>query len=149
MTHGKLAIVTLAIAIGLSACGTVPPPRDRIVKTTRTCLDQQAQIYFEAESAEVTKEGRAVLDATAVDRNGCKVTGVEVLGLADAVGAPDANLELSRKRAEAVTAALTAQGLPAADFKVTAAGQAGAVTARGRAQPLRRRADIIIHLAPR
>jgi peptidoglycan-associated lipoprotein len=148
MTHGKLAIVTLAIALGMSACATVQTARDRIVKRAPSCLDQTAQIYFEPESAEVTQEGRAVLAATARDHAGCKVTGVEVLGLADAVGAPGINLELSRKRAEAVTSALAASGLPAAEFKVSAAGQAGATTARGQAQPLRRRADVVIHRTP-
>jgi outer membrane protein OmpA-like peptidoglycan-associated protein len=77
------------------------------------------------------------------------VTGVEVLGLADAVGGDTAsNLQLSKDRARAVTAALESSGLPAAEFKVTAAGQSGATTAGGQAQPLRRRVDVVIHVAP-
>ena len=148
MTQGKLAIVTLALALGLSACATARNPRDRIVQRPAACPDQTAQIYFEADSAEITKEGRALLAATAGDRKACRVTGVEVMGLADAAGAPGANLELSARRARAVTAALAASGLPAAEFKVSAAGQAGATTARGQAQPLRRRVDLIVHQAP-
>ena len=148
MTQGKLAFVALAL-IGLSACAGGPTARDRIVKRTPTCLDQTAQIYFEAFSADVTKEGRAVLSATARDRQYCRVTGVDILGLADAVGGDSAsNLELSKQRAQAVTAALQASGLPAGEFKVSAAGQAGATTARGQAQPLRRRVDVVIHVAP-
>jgi outer membrane protein OmpA-like peptidoglycan-associated protein len=74
------------------------------------------------------------------------VASVDVLGLSDAVGAADANLELSKRRAQSVTAALTAAGLPAGEFRVGAAGQAGAVTADGKARPLRRRVDVVLHL---
>ncbi len=147
MTIARLSMTAL-LALSLGACATVQNARDRIVKRAPACADQTVQIYFEPQSAEVTKEGRAVLAAAAGDRKACKVTGVEVLGLADAAGTADANLALSQARAQAVTAALTATGLPAADFKVTAAGQAGATTAGGEARPLRRRVDVVMHLSP-
>jgi len=47
-----------------------------------------------------------------------------------------------------VTAALSAAGLPAGEFKLSAAGEAGAVTSSGKARPLRRRVDVVLHLAP-
>jgi len=138
----------LGVALGLSACGTITSGRDRIVRAQPRCVDQTVQIYFEPESADVTKEGRAVLSAAAAQSKPCRVTGVDVLGLADNTGGPSANLDLSKRRAQSVTAALTAAGLPAGEFKVSAAGQNGAVTADGKAQPLRRRTDIVVHLAP-
>ena len=52
------------------------------------------------------------------------------------------------KTPEAVTAALVAQGLPAADFKLSAAGQAGATTNDGQARPLRLRVDVTLHQIP-
>jgi len=134
-------------ALTLAGCGSLPAGRDKVVKAPKSCEDQTVQIYFEADSATVTKEGRAVLRQAAASAKGCRVQGVEVLGLADAVGAPDANLELSKRRADAVTAALAGAGLPAAEFNVAAAGQAGAVTAHGEARPLRRRADVTLRLA--
>ena len=145
----QTATVTL-LMLGLSACSTMQPGRDRVVKAPAVCADETVQIYFESKSAEVTKEGRAVLNAAARDTKACKVTAVDVLGLADAVsGTPDDNLELSKKRAQAVTEALTAAGLPAAEFKVAAAGDAGATNASGDLRPLRRRADIVLHMSPR
>jgi outer membrane protein OmpA-like peptidoglycan-associated protein len=139
-----------ALMLGLSACSMTQPPRDQLVKATPGCADQTVQIYFESFSAEVTKEGRAVLNAAARDSKACNVTGVDVLGLADAVGGtPGDNLELSKKRAKAVTRALTAAGLPAAEFKVAAAGEAGATNASGDSRPLRRRADIVLHMSPK
>lgn len=143
----KTAVVAVLV-LGLSACATVKSARDRIVRAPVRCTDHTVQIYFEPDSAAVTKEGRAVLRMAAADSKGCKVAAVEVLGLADAAGAPEANLELSKRRAQAVTEALTEAGLPAAEFKVAAAGQAGATDSKGDARVLRRRTDVVLHLSP-
>ena len=135
-------------AVSLSGCATVQSARMRLVKAPPRCVNQTVDIYFAAEQAELTPEGRMVINQAASQARGCKVAAVEVVGLADFGGAPAANLELSKRRAQSVTAALTAAGLPAADFKVGAAGQAGAVTADGRNAPLRRRAEVTLRLSP-
>jgi outer membrane protein OmpA-like peptidoglycan-associated protein len=142
-----LALGAVAVSVGaLSGCAGMKSGRDRLVKPAPVCQDQRVQIYFEPDSAAVTDEGRAVLQQAAEAARGCVVKSVQVLGLADAVGAPDTNLELSRRRAEAVTAALAATGLPAAQFEVAGAGQAGALTPDGEPRPLRRRADVVVKL---
>jgi peptidoglycan-associated lipoprotein len=138
-------ILALSAAAALGGCGTMGG-RDRVVKQAPACPDQRVQIYFEPDSAVVTDEGRAVLAQAAEAAKGCRVKTVKVLGLADAVGARDANLELSKRRADSVTAALAATGLPAAEFEVAGAGQAGAVTPSGEARLLRRRADVLVDL---
>ena len=135
------------LAVALSGCSTMEKTREAIVRGPQLCTDQTAQIYFDADSADLTREGRAVIAAAANSAKGCKVERVDVMGLADATGAPAANLELSKRRAQSVTAALAAAGLPAAEFHVAAAGQAGAVTAEGAASPVRRRADVILRLS--
>jgi outer membrane protein OmpA-like peptidoglycan-associated protein len=138
-----------AAAVLASGCTNMPASREQLVKAPAHCVDQAVQIYFDPDSAELTREGRMVIHQAAGAAAGCRVASVEVIGLADAQGAPGANLELSKRRAAAVAAVLEADGLPAAEFKVGAAGQAGAVTPEGKAAPLRRRADVILHLAPR
>lgn len=143
----KVLLAVVASAGLLAGCSTVGKTRDAIVKTAPACEDVTVQVYFEADSAEVTKEGKAVLSQAATLSKGCKVDRVRVLGLADAVGAPAANLELSKKRAAAVTRALADTGLPAAEFDLAAVGQAGAVTTDGEARPLRRRADVTVELS--
>jgi outer membrane protein OmpA-like peptidoglycan-associated protein len=149
MTIARIAAVALLV-LGLSACATVRSARDRIVRPSARCADQTVEVYFEQFSAEISKEGRQVIAAAAQTARPCRVTGVDVLGLADSVGGDQAsNLELSKKRARAVTEALTASSLPDAKFQVAAAGEAGAVTAKGQAAPMRRRVDIVLHLAPR
>ena len=142
------AIFALALLAGVGGCQTTGHSggRDRIVRATPTCQDAAVSIYFEKDVAELTPEGRKLLTEAARRANACKVTSVSVLGLADASGDSATNLELSRKRAEAVTAALAGAGVTA-ELQVDAKGDAGSLTGEGAAAPLRRRADITFHVA--
>ncbi len=132
----------VAALAGLSACARLPHPRAEV------CPDIRFQIYFEPDSATLTDEGLAVVSTAAAGARSCRVDGVQVLGLADAAGSPQANLALSQARAAAVSRALAANGLPAARFDEVAAGQAGAVTPSGDLRPLRRRVDVTLSLSP-
>ena len=134
---------------GLGGCAAPGARRAELVRAPQRCVDQTVQIYFEPWSAELTREGRLVIDTAAQNLRGCNVAAVDVLGLADAEGAPGPNLALSKKRADAVSQALAAAGLPPAEFRVAAAGQAGAVTPEGAAAPLRRRVDVTLRIAQR
>jgi peptidoglycan-associated lipoprotein len=140
-----LTISAMTLAAGLAGCASMQP--HGLVTTAKGCQDQTVQVYFDADSAAVTKEGRAVLHQAADLAKGCRVDKVTILGLADAVGAPDANLALSKKRAEAVSQVLMHDKLPAAELDLQAAGQAGAVNAAGDSRPLRRRADVVLKLS--
>ena len=142
----SILAVTLVLGLGTAGCA-MKTGRDRIVTAPTRCEDVTVQIYFEPDSAEVTTEGRAVLSQAATQAKGCKIDRIKVLGLADAAGAPAANLDLSKKRAAAVSSSLKATGLPDAEFDLAAAGQSGAITSHGDAQPLRRRADVSLELS--
>jgi peptidoglycan-associated lipoprotein len=148
-TIGAWGLAPLLLAAGLAGCATVQTMRARLVRAPDPCVDQTVQVYFGSGSAELTREGAAVIHAAADGARSCRVSGVEVLGLADASGSPAGALDLSRRRAGAVSAALAANGLPPADFRLDAAGQAGAVTAEGERAPLRRRVDVILRLQRR
>jgi hypothetical protein len=89
------------------------------------CEDFAVQIYFESQSAKLTNEARSVLKGAEALATGCKVASVRVIGLADAVGAPDANLALSKQRADVGDRALDKMGFGNVDFDVGAAGDAG------------------------
>ena len=142
------AILVLAASVALAGCSGFGMSRASIVKgEAPPCDDVTVQIYFEPDSAELTSEGNAVIAAAAGEAKACKVDRVRVLGLADAVGAPQANMEISKRRSAAVTRALIANGLPNAEFELAAAGQAGAVTASGEDRPVRRRADVTLELS--
>ena len=133
--------------LALAACQTsrthyVGP----LIAHAANCSDIAFPIYFEPDSAAVTPAAEQLI-ASAHDRaSGCKVLGIDVLGLADAAGAPDANLMLSQRRAEAVTRTLRRHGFAGAVVNQGAVGAINAVTASGAERPLRRRADVSIHL---
>ena len=143
----KVAIAAgVALSMALGGCASMTTGRDQIVKAPRVCQDVTLPVYFEPNEAEITREGRRVIAAGAAEARGCTVDSVRVLGLADAAGDPLANLELSKKRAASVADAIQRAGLPAAEFEVAAAGQAGSITAAGQV-PVRRRADITLKLS--
>ena len=136
----------LALALGLAGCTTMRNARDRIVRAPKVCQDISLPIYFEPNEAAITRDGRRVIAAGAAQARGCQVDAVRVLGLADAAGEPAANLELSKQRAASVADAIRKARLPAAEFEVAAAGQAGSVTSAGQV-PVRRRADVTLKLS--
>jgi peptidoglycan-associated lipoprotein len=135
------------IAVFVAACSSLPGRRAAIETPRPFCQPISVSLYFEQSSAEVTEEARAVLRAARARSTGCQVDGVRVVGLADAPGAPDANLALSLARATAVASALEAVGLRNATFDVAAVGDTGATTPGGAAAPLRLRADVAIALS--
>jgi peptidoglycan-associated lipoprotein len=144
---GRVTALAL-IAASAAACSHIHMPltRAQIEKTPNPCVDFTASLYFERSSAKVTREAKDVLQGARAQTKGCLVSGVEVVGLADAVGAPDANLELSKKRALSVTAALAHAGFRDVTISAVAVGEAGSANAAG-AVPLRRRADVIFHVS--
>jgi outer membrane protein OmpA-like peptidoglycan-associated protein len=129
----------------LAACASAG--RDSVVKIPGVCKDIQIPIYFEPREAEVTPDGRKLIAMEAERARHCKVDSVRVVGLADSVGEPAANMELSKARASSVADAIVKAGLPPAEFDLQAAGQAGSVTAGGQLQPVRRRADVTLKLS--
>lgn len=139
----RLTATVLLLAGGLGACQAFGP--GALVRDDQ-CQDIGVEIYFEPASATLGPDAQALIDQAATQAKGCRVTTVEVLGLADAPGASGANLDLSKERADAVRAALAAARLPAAQFHVRAAGDAGALTPDGLPRPMRRRVDVTLRL---
>ena len=86
---------------------------------------------------------------TATQLQGCEIRKVSVIGLADARGGPEANLDLSERRAVAVKEALEAAGWPAPVFSLVVAGESGSTTTAGASEPMRRRTEVLVDAAPR
>ncbi len=148
MSRSGGLLATLSF-LGLVGCETSHPHyAGPLIAAPPACADIAFPIYFEPGSAAVTREAERMIASANRRSAGCQVGGVDVVGLADAAGAPGANLALSERRADAVTKALGRNGFSAAPVRVAAAGAAGASTAAGLAKPLRRRADVTIRLSP-
>ncbi len=131
-------------ALSLGACATTPRFE---TSSFNPCEDVSIALYFESFSAEIGPEARAALKGAARQTKGCNVRAIDVLGLADPVGAVDTNQKLSEDRALAVSEAL--RGLGLTGMKLAAAGETGSVATGGAVAPLRRRVDIIIRLERR
>lgn len=146
-------VVLSGALLAMAGCAQTEGPfrvlRKPVAVTAPVCADFQASLYFDRDSAALTREARMVLDNAKAQARDCAVRAVRVVGLADAVGAPQANLDLSRRRAEAVSQALARVGFVKVDVDLAAVGDAGSVSASGAAAPLRRRADVLFDLAPR
>ena len=145
--------MTLALAgvvgLALAGCASAPwkPTRAAIEIAPPVCADFQVSLYFERDEARITREARSVLNSARAMARGCGVQKARVVGLADAVGAADVNMALSRRRVEAVTQALRKAGFAQVEFDTMVVGDAGATTGAGASAPLRRRADILFDLA--
>jgi outer membrane protein OmpA-like peptidoglycan-associated protein len=138
-------------AAALAGCQSTPKASAErpLIQAPSSCTDFSFPIYFEPRSAEITPEAEKLFAAAQTRAHGCDVTGIVVVGLADAPGTVNANLELSKHRVGSVTSALQRHGFTTVEFRVKAAGETDAVTNSGDAKPIRRRADVSIHLANR
>ena len=148
---GAVAAVAAGVAL-VAGCQTAKPPafagKGPLIQSASSCADFTQAIYFEAGEATVTGPADRLLNLAAARSRSCAVTGVAIVGLADAPGELATNLALSQRRADAVKAALHRHGFDKVEIQTTAAGDAGAQTASGQNRPVRRRADITFHLVP-
>lgn len=146
-TIQRIAGVGLTLAIAATAgCSMLPLPKPYsgpAVVMPNPCENLTASIYFDRGSTAMTRDAREVLRGAAAQAETCQFRTVTVYGLSDPVGAPAANLALSRKRAEVVTGELARLGFNEVTFHLLAAGEAAATTLAGEVEPLRRRADLI------
>ena len=144
--------LTLAgVALVLAGCALTPGVRDRseVVAEPSVCAPQRFEVYFRDSEARLTEAARHAIGLTATQLQGCEIRKVNVIGLTDARGAPNANLDLSERRAQAVAEALEAAGWPSPVFSLIVAGESGSVTASGASEPMRRRTEVLVDAAPR
>ena len=143
-----LGAMGIAAALALAGCTTTAPTRDALVADPSACAAKRFDIYFAENQSGLTDAARTAIGLTATQLQGCRINAVRVLGLSSGTGGAEANQALSEQRALAVTEALVAAGWPTPAFEVAAAGDVGAVTPTGVAEPLRRRTEVLVDAAP-
>lgn len=139
---GALAMAGCAVTEGVFR------DRSELVAEPSACSAKRFDIYFDDGSARLTMAAREAIGMTATQLQGCDISRVTVVGLADATGASEANMTLSQRRARAVAEALGAAGWPNPAFDVTAGGDEGSVAESGVREPLRRRTEVLVEAAP-
>lgn len=150
-TLTRMALVGAAAAglVSTAACGTFgPKSRDDLVMAAPRCADTSFTVYFNEGSDRLTQPAMQLIRETSRQLRPCTVVTARVVGLADATGTPEANLSLSQRRAVKAAEALRNEGIPAPSFEIDAGGDAGATTAEGEDNPLRRRATVFLTVAP-
>ena len=115
-----MAGLGLAFLIAASAQTASPPTSPKVTCSSVETpgrpiliIDRIAHIFFDSGSARLSEQGSAVLDRFAAGYDAPAHCHVFISAHADRVGSAGANLELSRRRAEAVFAYLRRRGLTA------------------------------------
>jgi outer membrane protein OmpA-like peptidoglycan-associated protein len=131
----RLSTACLALAACLAAVPAVAQ-----TASTPPGRHEPFKLFFQADSVELAPDAMQLIDdaARVAIENGEKR--IIVMGFADRVGSTAANLRLSRRRAEAVKAALVARGVPATAVYTLAFGEVShpTETADGVREPLHR-----------
>ncbi|CAN5410514.1 hypothetical protein BH10PSE2_BH10PSE2_29210 [soil metagenome] len=143
-----LTCASLGFAVSGCASTKMFHSREQLVSAPSVCAAKRFEIYFADSEARLTEPARQAIGLTAAQLQGCTIRSVKVLGLADARGGAEANMDLSQQRANAVAAALTAAGWPAPAFDIDAVGDQGAADASGVREPLRRRTEVLVDAIP-
>jgi len=109
------------------------------------------RILFEFNRASLSPEALRVVHEAAVTFRQTGSARIDVTGYTDTAGSSQYNLALSKRRAEAVKAALIAAGVPASSVGVSWHGEANprVPTPDGVREPQNRRVEIVISPAPR
>lgn len=142
-------LIVLLGALALAGCAGTPWKRSDLVTEPSVCTPQRFDVYFRDSEAGLTDAARHAISLTATQLQACEIRKVSVIGLADARGGAEANLNLSERRALAVAEALQAAGWPSPVFSLVVAGESGATTAVGANEPMRRRTEVLVDAAPR
>jgi len=104
------------------------------------------QIYFETDKSDINARGKMIVDKVVSVVNSTEATRVTVIGKADRVGSPSANMTLSHRRANQVRDALVSAGVPATliDTSWTGEGKQEVATANDEADQRNRVVDITV-----
>jgi peptidoglycan-associated lipoprotein len=149
-----LVCTAISAAALVAACASsdkkpdaVPPPVGAAAALSpadpASCRDGSIDIYFNQWEYELNSFSREVLTKAQASLAGCKIEHVRIVGLADATGDEEANIEVSQKRIQTIAQALEAGGWSRSEFELVAVGERGAV-ANGVEAPMRRRANISV-----
>jgi OmpA-OmpF porin, OOP family len=135
--------------LGNVTIGVRPPPPALAVNECQpefTGLLAKGRILFETGSAELSKQSLALLDHLIEVVQRCREASIEVAGHTDSQGSPESNLDLSKRRAEAVTSYIGEAGIDTSRITSVGYGESKPVasndTQEGRAQ--NRRIEFVV-----
>jgi OOP family OmpA-OmpF porin len=135
--------------LGVVTIGVIPPPPALEINECQPAFDgllAKGRVLFETGSANLSKESLALLDHLIEVVRRCREASIEVAGHTDSQGTSELNLDLSKRRAEAVTAYIGESGFDTSRITSAGYGESKPVasndTPEGRAQ--NRRIEFVV-----
>jgi outer membrane protein OmpA-like peptidoglycan-associated protein len=133
---------SIALATALGACGTMG---HRAPAVASVCGAREFNIYFDDSETQLSPEAREAIGAVDHSLEGCRIERVRIVGLADAPGDPNENMELSEQRAQTVATYLQhTTRWPRSAYELVARGENNATNSDGIDRPMRRRAHVTV-----
>ena len=122
-----------------------PAPQPAPAPAPRVQVPSRYLVFFEFDRADLTPEGRQVVQQAATASKTNNVVRLEVTGHADRSGSDAYNQRLSQRRAETVRSELVRNGVRAADIAVFAKGEREPLvpTPDGVREPQNRRVEVV------
>jgi hypothetical protein len=145
------------LLLGAAICALIVPAAqaqtagEPAMSSTAAAMEPgRYQVFFPLASSELDPQARQTVREAAADWRRTGTVQVNVVGHTDTSGSPDYNLRLSERRAQAVQAALLAEGVPATSITTTGVGQSDLLVPTGDGVKLaeNRRVEIIVPQPP-
>lgn len=141
----KAPIIVATLCALLSACASTTTTKVAApVSTLTNCGPQKLVFYFGSWETALNEIAQKEIAMVQSKLAGCAIDSVKIVGMAGAPGDVEANMDVSRKRADTVADALAAGGWPRDRFAIEVRGEDGATTSDGLDKPMRRRAEVTI-----
>ena len=141
----KAPINAVILCAFLGACASPTASKVAAPSTTLTnCMPQKMVFYFGSWETALNELSQKEIRMVQSKLTGCSIDSVQIIGMAGAPGDVEANMDVSRKRAEIVADALAAGGWPRDRFTIEVHGEEGSTTADGLIKPMRRRAEVSV-----
>jgi OOP family OmpA-OmpF porin len=136
----------LGVRYAFGAPPPPPPPMTASVPAPAPSLARSYLVFFDWDRADLTERARQIIAGAADASKKVQVTRIEVNGHADRTGTPQYNQALSIRRANAVSAELVRDGVPADAITVKGFGDTVPLvpTAAGVREPQNRRVEIVL-----
>lgn len=156
-TQAGSALLTQAgCAVRVADAKTMPTPPEQLTEAESEALFGPARralpekpvrfiLYFESETIRLTPESQALLPRVLATARERASRDIAIVGHASAAGDENYNIDISRRRAEAVRKLLLKAGMPPEAFEVASHGSANPLVISGNPhEPKNRRVEITV-----
>jgi outer membrane protein OmpA-like peptidoglycan-associated protein/opacity protein-like surface antigen len=139
-------VVGLRYSFGAPPPAAAAPPAPIAAAVPASPAARSYMVFFDWDKATLTDRAKQIVSEAATNSTKVQYTRIEVNGYTDTSGTPTYNQGLSVRRAQAVSAELVRDGVPASSIAISGFGETHLLvpTGAGVREPQNRRVEIII-----